>query len=183
MYMKYVSTRSYALYAYPLFTFHIKLRWILSSLLIWVQRDRVLCPLPLSSAWTRKTKYSCIMTPATIVISSVMKLSDRERGKAPWRRLVNLGLNSLWGMAAHYHLKSTLHRKGHLIRQECPAGRPATITHFFYLAIDCSAKTAVFAWFPTLTGQIDIVQPANGGMIFIMRLEREGTSPGTNAKQ
>lgn len=72
-------------------------------------------------------------------------------------------------MAAHYHLKNTLHREGHLIRQERPAGRPATITHFFHLAIDCSARTAVFAWFPTLTGQIDIVQPANGGMIFIMR--------------
>lgn len=34
-----------------------------------------------------------------------------------------------------------------------------------------------------MTGQIDIVQPANGGMIFIMRPEREGASPGADAKQ
>lgn len=85
------------------------------------------------------------MDPASILINSIMGLSNRERVKAPRWRLVNLGLNSPWGMAAHYHLKSTLHRKGHLIRRECPAGKPATITHFFHLAIDCSARTAVFA--------------------------------------
>lgn len=85
------------------------------------------------------------MTAVTIVINSVMKLYVRKGENRLQRRLVNLELIPLWEMAAHYHLKSTLHRKGHLIRQECPAGRPATITHFFHLAIDCSARMAVFA--------------------------------------
>lgn len=70
-----------------------------------------------------------------------------------------------------------------VIRQKCPAGRLDVITYFFHLAIDCSERKAVCARFPTFPEQIDIAQPVNGGMIFIMGPEWEEAPLGINAEQ
>lgn len=56
------------------------------------------------------------------------------------------------------------------------------MTYFFHVAIDCSERTAVFAGFPTLTGQIGIAHPVTGTMIFLMEPEWEAAPRGINAK-
>lgn len=66
--------------------------------------------------------------------------------------------------------------------QKCPAGRLDTMTCFFHLAIDCSGRKAVFAWFPILTGQIGIVQPITGRLMFVMAPESGVAPVGIRAK-